>query len=379
MGIDDVNILAAKYMQGKATDAEIKQLHEWYDTINEGETELVVSERDLNEQQLGEEIFAGIHLQMTTGRNAKVVNMRNTGARRKWLVAAAVLLVLSTGYLLFKPGNKVTEQPGITAMVKDAMPGSNKAVLTLGDNTNIVLDSSINGNIAQQGNVAVVKQADGQLVYHATGKTGVVLYNTLQTPKGGQYKLMLPDGTMVWLNAASSIKYPTVFTGSSRTVEMTGEAYFEVAHKTGISFHVKVNGLDISDIGTHFNINAYADEKMVKATLLEGAIKVNNTLLMPGQQAQVTGDKIAVADNADVDEAVAWKNGFFQFNRADLPTVMRQLARWYDVDVSYEGNIPALEFGGAIERDLTLKQVLNILVKSQVKFKIEGKKLIITP
>ena len=211
-----------------------------------------------------------------------------------------------------------------------------------------------------------------------------IRYNTITTLRGGQYQVILPDGTKVWLNAASSLKYPTEFRGKERNVELTGEAYFEVAKNATMPFHVQSAGQTVRVLGTHFNINAYEDEGVIKTTLLEGSIQITyqqaKVLIKPGEQARVVAgspDKIIVDENADTDGAVAWKDGYFQFNHADIRTVMRQISRWYDVTVKYEGSVSSKDFGGAIERNLKLSQVLHILEKSQVHFVINGKEVVV--
>jgi len=256
--------------------------------------------------------------------------------------------------------------------------------LTLQDGSKIVLNDVKDGTLAQQGNTKVVKLATGQLVYDKTGTASAkVLYNTMTTPRGGQYKLTLPDGTEVWLNAASSITYPTAFAGNERDVSITGEAYFEVAKDKSKPFHVTSGNQTIEVLGTHFNVMAYADEDAIKTTLLEGSVKIteNNEaqILKPGEQATVDkngGLKISVAD---IDDALAWKNGYFKFNRVNIKYIMRQLARWYDVDLVYEGSVPHDEFVGKIGRGENIEDVLHILELDHVHFKIEDKKIIVLP
>ena len=211
---------------------------------------------------------------------------------------------------------------------------------------------------------------------------GAVAYNTLTTPRGGQYHLTLSDGTSVWLNAASSIKYPIAFTGNERRVEITGEVYFEVEHNAAKPFRVICNGQTVEDLGTHFNINAYNDENAVKTTLLEGSVNVSaagkNKMLKPGEQAQLQHGNIRIAD-VDVNKVAAWKNGLFQFNDDNIRDIMRQLGRWYDVDIKYEGNLPDWEFSGAIPRNANLSQVLDILSFVKVHFRIDGKTIVVKP
>lgn len=315
---------------------------------------------------------------------------------RRAMAAAAVILLLVGVERLWRSNDT---QKATTAPVVVVPPGGNKAVLTLANGQRIILDSAANGMLADQGNTHVQKLGDGELAYEGGKENGrsdkaAALYNTLTTPRGGQYQLALPDGTKVWLDAASSLTYPTAFTGNDRTVELTGEGYFEVAHDKKRPFTVKAGGQTIRDIGTHFNVNAYTDEPAQVTTLLEGAVSVDGHLLRPGEKATVTiatgpgatvaGTTVGGADvkvtKGDPEQAVAWKNGLFYFSDAGLQTVMRQLSRWYNVDVSYEGNIPSRQFNGMIGRSLTLDQVLRGLAKENVHYRIEeGNRLIITP
>lgn len=307
------------------------------------------------------------------------------------VAAALILLAGSGGYLWFR---QQEQKAGVVSgkMRQDVLPGKQGAILTLADGSHIVLDSLGNGVVTTQGNQQIIL-ANGRILYK--GIDGMTpekaLYNTMSTPKGRQYQLVLSDGSKVWLNAASSITYPTAFTGKERTVTITGEAYFEVAHlpssgRSPLPFVVGVNGMKVQVLGTHFNINAYGDESAIKTTLLEGSVKVsrgNSTLFIkPGQQAvfsnSLSGDGGIISD-ADVDQIMAWKEGLFNFEGADLKTVLRQLGRWYDVDVVFEGNIPQRKFGGEMPMNLNLSQALRLLGKMEVKYRIEGKKLVVTP
>lgn len=308
----------------------------------------------------------------------------------KWSIAAAsVILIVTTGIWLLKPRHTNRVAPAIVATTPanaDVKPGGNNAMLILGDGSEISLDSAGNGTLAQQGNTRITKSANGQLLYNNTGKpSAAATLNTLKTPLGGQYKLTLSDGTLVWLNAGSSITYPTSFSGGTRQVSVTGESYFEVAPDANTPFRVKVNNIHVEVLGTHFNINAYEDESSVKTTLLEGAVKVaaggHERLLAPGQQARIApGTAIQVVDNVNISESVAWKEGYFSFDNADIQTVMRQLSRWYNIEVKYEGAIPQRVFTGEIGRSLTLTQVLKGLSKTRIKYRIEsGNRIVIQP
>ena len=269
-------------------------------------------------------------------------------------------------------------------LAADALPGSKGAVLTLSNGQQIILDSAVNGQLALQGGATIINK-NGEVVYDVKkADAGEVLYNTMSTAKGRQYQLILSDGTKVWLNSASSIRYPAAFAGNVRTVSITGEAYFEVAKDKAKPFVVTVNNMEVKVLGTHFNINAYADEEAIKTTLLEGSVQVSNAadvaMLVPGQQSRLykTG-AIQTISNTDVEEAVAWKNGVFIFNNADIQAVMRQVGRWFDLEVAYEGAIPKDSFGGKLPMDAKVTEVLAALQQTQVHFRIEGKRLIVMP
>ena len=288
-----------------------------------------------------------------------------------WRMAAACVvgfLAFSTYLLLRNNSNHQTAQTLADNKIakNDIKPGSDKAVLTLADGSTIMLQDAQNGAIAQQGSANVVK-LNGKLDYNASGsQTPEILYNTIATPRGGQYEVQLPDGTHVWLNAASSLRFPTAFTGINREVELTGEAFFEVAKNKSIPFVVNVQHNKVTVLGTHFNINAYSDEKSINTTLLEGSVKFNaglqEKLLKPGQQSVFTPATAALTVKpVDINQVIAWKNGFFEFDNTDLATIMRQISRWYDVDISYQTRDSKSLFGGGISRKLNLSEVLHLL------------------
>ncbi|MGN7723523.1 FecR family protein [Chitinophaga sp. 22620] len=299
--------------------------------------------------------------------------------------AAAAAVIAAVALVLYKPGRQETSlQAGNVPLAGQVIPGGNKAVLVLADGSQITLDTAGNGTIARQGNVQVIKLDSGQLAYNPSGKAGAVGYNTLATPRGGQFRIILPDGSKVWLNAASTLRFPNAFTGSEREVELSGEAYFEVAKNPSMPFRVKVNEMAVQVLGTHFNVMAYPDEPGIRTTLLEGAVKVEHgskaVQLTPGQQVQLTpSGGMSLEKDVDVEEVVAWKNGYFHFNRESLQGVMRQIGRWYDAEIAYEGEIAPRQFGGKIERSSSVTEVLKILELSKVHYRIEGKKIIVMP
>ncbi len=309
-----------------------------------------------------------------------------SGWSRWWTAAAAALVICLAGGTWY--GLQKNSRQGITAgntHPHDVEPGKEGAILTLGNGQTIVLDTLGNGVIAQQSGTQVVLQ-NGSLSYEASG-AGEVNFNTMTTPRGRKFQLVLPDGSKVWLNAASSLRYPTAFTGSERRVEITGEAYFEISKDAARPFIVKINDqTDIQVLGTQFNVNAYTDEANIHATLVEGSVRIRasgqSRVLTPGQQAQISnqGGGVTVLEHANVEQVTAWKNGFFNFHGASLPEVMRQLSRWYNIDVIYEGKVPDQQFEGELPTTLQLSQVIKILTKVDVKFRIEeGQRLIVLP
>ena len=292
--------------------------------------------------------------------------------------AASILLFLSFGTYFILQRQALQHTKENAAAIK---PGQNKAILTLGNGSQIVLSGTSNGKIAVQGNIIINKTVGGQVVYTVADGTPLVSeFNTITTPRGGQYRLTLSDGTNVWLNAASSIKYPTTFTGKDRLVELTGEAYFEVAHNKAMPFRVKTATQIVEVLGTHFNINAYGDESFTKTTLLEGSVKVTHNneekILVPGEQSSLNSNSFNVA-KANVEEVVAWKNGYFRFSNASLPVILRQFSRWYDITVVYDQSMNDQYFNGKITRSADLSRVLQILEKGGVRYKVDGRQLTI--
>jgi transmembrane sensor len=305
------------------------------------------------------------------------------------IAAVAILLIICSGaYLLVyhtAPKNSKTIVLNLQHSQRDALPGFDGAVLTTAGGSQIILDSAGNGVITSEHNTHVLKRGN-QLVYEEAAQKSdeQQSFNTLSTQKGRKFELVLADGTKVWLDAASSITYPMRFSAQERRVKASGQLYFEVAKDSSKPFVVEAAGTTVEVLGTHFNLNAYEDEASTKTTLLEGAVKVSKVnqrlLLKPGQQAVSDGSANGVMqlnNNVDINAVMAWKTGLFQFSNADLSTVLRHLARWYDMEIVYEGKIPDRKFEGKIGRDLNLSQVLKVLEIVQVKFRIEGKKLIV--
>lgn len=304
--------------------------------------------------------------------------------RRLAYAAAAVLLLFAGGTYWYQ--QQQPPQPANQQVVKAIQPGGARAVLQLADGSTIELDSVANGPLAQQGNTSIIKLNTGQLSYNAGASTkgAAPSWNTLHTPRGGQYELVLPDGTKAILNAASSLRFPTAFTGKERNVEMTGEVYFEVAQNTQQPFTIAVNDMDITVLGTQFNVMAYPDEFNTRTTLIEGAVMVSKGAvvkqLLPGQQALLTkGEHVFDIRTVDVEQDVAWKDGRFVFND-NIQGIMRQIARWYDVTVEYAGNISNKAFIGDISRTERVEEVLKMLeLTGKIHFKIENRKIVVMP
>lgn len=394
---EQVSHLLFKHLQGTLSVEEQQQLEHWlqqsprnrqlFNSVNDEaqlrQQLLVYQEAQQQEQPVWDKIQ-----QLRNRPSAGTV--RQVRFPRKWMWAAA-LCVLLAGTGVYVWNNTPGRAPDNTATVgvPDVQPGKTGAVLTLADGRQVVLDSLQNGVVAVE-NGARVTLKNGGLAYNGSADNTTVapLYNTLSTPRGRQFQLVLPDGTHVWLNAASSLQYPTQFTGKERKVVVTGEAYFEVAASSSLPFTVVTGNAAVQVLGTSFNINAYNNEGLLAATLVAGSIKVSagesTVLLKPGQQAQVNHaaakQEVKVVRDADVAQAVAWKEGVFNFEDVTLEEAMRQLERWYDIEVTYEKKIPDIRFGGKLSRDMSLKGLLKSLEEADVHFRIEeGRRLIVLP
>ena len=390
----DQRSLFNNLLNGKLLPKDTQALIEWLgkDELDPAAAELITSQLQefADENNISPEVRAALDARLaniigkTGGQKRKVHFLKTTGLR----YAAAIIILFGAAVFFFALRHS-SEQKVVVAKtpVKDIQPGGQGAVLTLDDGTTVVLDSLGNRVIANQ-NGSKVLLKDGQLVYDKDNSAdGEISFNTMTTPKGRQFQLVLPDGSKVWLNAASSIRYPTVFAGKERKVEVTGEAYFEVTKNANMPFKVEINDeTEIQVLGTHFNINSYKNEADINTTLLEGSVQVvsngEKEVIKPGQQAQVANllkHKIKIVSDVNLEKVMAWKNGVFNFEDATLEEVMRQLERWYDIEVVYEKNIPQLEFMGKMSKNLTLSEVLRGLELSKVHFRVEGRKLVVLP
>lgn len=379
-------VLLAKYEEGKCTEQEKALLESWHLSypLDELEDLNVVEQQDDLDQ-----VWA--MLQQQQQQQQEQQPKPAIKSVRLWpRIAVASAIILIGGLALFFYIRQLTSNQELTRFASDLPPGKNNAVLTLSNGQKIVLTETHKGEIAKQGPVSVTKTQDGTIIYHIDHTAAIDLkaptkelqYNTIATPRGGKYQLNLPDGTKVWLNAATVLKYPVVFAANERKVELTGEAYFEVSKNKQQPFHVKTAQQDVEVLGTHFNVNAYNDEKEVKTTLLEGSVKVlalnvkpnakmpGSIVLKPNQQATLSETGLHVTD-ADMEETMSWKNGMFEFKNSDLTSIMRQASRWYDVDVVYEGGVPDVKFSGEVSRSVNASTFLEMLKYLDIKFNIE--------
>ena len=379
MNETEILALLQKYQEGTLSDMDKDKLEAWY-LHKASNSNLQLSELEL------EKSYEYLKSKLPLHQEAKVIRIWPRVA-----VAASIALLLGTGLFYF---TKPKEQPiQVAEKPLEIAPGGNRGVLTLSNGKQIVLaDISAKDTIAKEGKqaeVTIKMSANGVITYvinpnAEAPKVATNSFNTLSTPTGGQYNIVLADGTKVFLNAVSSIKYPTQFNGNQRVVELEGEAYFEVAKDRSKPFIVKSGNQAIEVLGTHFNVHAYDNEAVVKTTLLEGSVAVTHknqkAILKPGQQSNVSDNfnKIAIRE-VDTEAAIAWKNGRFKFDNADLKTVMRQLERWYGIKVEYRGDVSQVTFNGGTFRNKNLSEVLKVLELSNIKFKVEGKTIIVDP
>lgn len=394
-----INDLIEKYIEGKLAGSEHGEL---YDLLCHPENKMMVHMLVQRLNKMSEKPLA-VDDEATTAAFRNIVGIDKPGYTNgivkpmsrsrlivRWAVAASAILFLATGTYWWMQSQSKSSVKQQAKVQQDIPAGKNGAILTLADGSTVVLDSLHSGVIAQQ-NGAQVMLKSGQLAYDASSSfSSELTYNTLNTPKGRQFQIVLPDGTKVWLNSASSLKFPTTFSGKTRKVELKGEAYFEVEKAVDKPFVlILANNAEVKVLGTSFNMNAYENESKVKATLLDGSIKVTAStssgvageaaVLKPHQQAQLSqaGNEIAVISNVDVEKVVAWKNGVFNFEGLGLTEVMKQLERWYDIEVVYEGEVPNIEFYGELSRNNSLGDVIAALKDSDVHFRREGRRLIV--
>jgi ferric-dicitrate binding protein FerR (iron transport regulator) len=389
MSTQDAQLLLQRYLAGECTPEEKELLETWWDQL-QAEFQWQISEAQRNEvhDRMLSRIKAELGEELPNEELPNIAPVRRLPWRRYAAIAAAVLLIAAGGWLW--QAKQATHSVDDSVITIEARPGGDRATLTLGNGKVVVLDSVANGMIAIQGKKDRIMKQDGLLDYQPGGKAeGTAandnILNTLAVPRGGQYKLILADGTKVWLDAASSITYPTVFAGKTRQVSVTGQAYFEVVHNPNMPFEVKVRGQFIRDVGTAFNVYAYPDEPAMTITLASGAVAVSGQggttvgISETGQQAEYRDGQLQRIQKADLTSVLSWKNGLFDFTSANIATVMRQVGRWYDVDIQFDKGIPDGHITGEIPRNTMLSTALQVLRTSGVHFTAEAKTIHVMP
>lgn len=365
--------LEAKWLNGTITPEEEKEYAQWYNE-DDGAAIIIPSKAGANELEHKTRL-----LQHIAG---KTYNRKALVRRILLRSSAAAVLLLLIGAVVYKYVVPAKEPSHAIAKNIDVLPGKDRAILTLSSGQQVELSGQ--QKIAD-GDVDI-NNNNGELVYNAANKrTNTIRYNTMTTPNGGKYKINLPDGTQVWLNAASSISYPTVFSGDARKVRVTGEVYFDVAKKENTPFIVDVDGqLEVNVLGTAFNVNAYRNEENVLATLINGKVKVvkgnESVVLVPGDQSGIRNGKLQVVNSVDIEKIVAWKENKFVFEGDKLSSILRQLERWYDVEVVYEGKFSDELFSGVISRNKNVSEVFKMLQQAgNLKYRIAGRKIFVQP
>jgi transmembrane sensor len=383
--------LIAGFIRKNLTEAEHDELDAWVEASDENMIlfEELTDEKNIEANLAWMDKTRTEETLQTTKEQIEFTPEHNNLKTKKWFysIAASVILLIAAFGIYKIINNKQSKQPSIAKIAQTGIqPGGNKAILTLSNGSVIDLSNSPNGMLKNDNGAAINKSKDGEILYSDSGSTNnrMVSYNVLTTPKGGQYKVQLADGSRVWLNAASSLKYPTAFSTSERIVELHGEGYFEIAKDKTKPFKVKLaDGSEVKVLGTHFNVMAYEDEKDKDVTLLEGSVQITkgdeNQKLEPGQQGRITSQKIILVNSADTAEVTGWKNGQFVFHDADIQSIMKQIARWYDVDIKYKAN-STQHFNATIRRKEPVLRLLHILEETdQIHFKIENKTIYVLP
>jgi len=376
MDDNKVREILKKYNEGICSEEEKEWVESWYLDMTEQSAPVFIDDADM------------LTAKRNIWKNISAERLLRVGKRKiytKIVAAASILIITGLACYLYISNTQLKKEFRVYSMVK---PGGNKAYLTLSNGKKINLTDLENGMLAEQSGIKILKKANGELVYEiseiaSSDNLAIIGNNIIETPAGGQYQVVLPDGTKVWLNSSSSLKYPVKFSGNERRVTLNGEGYFEVKSDKQKPFRVVSGNQTVEVLGTKFNINTYKDEPALKTTLLEGSVKVSvdseAEILRPGEQAVMNGQKINI-HTVDTEQIVAWYKGDFAFDGTELSSIMRQISRWYDVDVVYEGDIAGVKFGGSISRSKDIKEVLKVLAMTQgVNFKLEGRRIVVMP
>lgn len=379
-----IKALFERLHKNKYSEGDLAELDNWYHSLNEdqGDMQAWLAEAE-SESQLADHLYT-TYLQKVKQQKRRVL-LKNT-----LRMAAAILIIVAAGMLIHKPaGPKVPQLVKNRVPVPVIKPARNIAMLTLADGSKIPLDEAQKGNLTTQAGISIRKTAEGKLIYVKADGSKIdagqasKTFNKIEIPRAGKYELVLPDGSKVWLNAASSLRYPVVFAGNERVVELSGEAYFEVAHNRKAPFRVITGRQTLTVLGTHFNVKGYPEDQRISTTLLQGSVAVKNTLsnqsmlLVPGKQADLSADEIRMS-TANVDQVMAWKNGYFIFDNQDIKSIMTLVSRWYDVDVIYHLK-KSERFGGTFSRSSNLKELLkNMEMLGDIHFELEERRVTVS-
>lgn len=385
-----IHVLFHRYLDGTATETDINQLLAYFkDKNREGDLRAIIASELQNMPDEPDSRWQG-PVDESLGKIKSMMTSRKATIYRLLSWKAAAVLVILVGASLIWRFIHISRKDATPVPYARIVPGGNHAILTLADGRKVALDSQAVGRIGQSNGLSITKVDSGTLAYASDREQGGnspsgKAYNVLTTPRGGQFQILLPDGTRAWLNNASSIKYPLSFNGAERRVEITGEVYFDVAKNESKPFLVATGGMEVQVLGTEFDLMAYPDEGAIRATLIKGAVRVvageGARLIKPGQQAVLEHNQAGIGIiNPDLQEVLAWKEDKFRFHNASISQIMRQLARWYDVDIEYEGNPPAFEFNGVLPRKQNVNEILDVLTETRnVHFLISGRKIIVKP
>lgn len=372
--------LAHKIKAGTITDQELAEYNKWYSSVNKDVLELPEGYAS-NPLVIRDRMHDNLLAQVNAENPVKTFRIPGIW----WKSAAAAVLLIGGLFFFINRDQPGRVKPDVAVLQEDIAPGRQSATLTLADGKKIVLSDAANGKLLEEAGVSITKAADGQLVYEMKdkGQAAQNKINTLSTAKGETYRLRLPDGSLVWLNAASSLTYAfSLNERGERRVKLSGEAYFEIAKDKAHPFVVSTDRQEVQVLGTHFNVNSYSDEPVTATTLLEGSVKVSadgmQKVLKPGQQAKL-GERGLVVAEANMALATAWKDGQMAFKKTDIQTVLRQISRWYDIEIVYQGQVPDYTITGEVSRGESLSSVLKVLALSEVHFELKGRKLVILP
>lgn len=373
----ELKVLYDKCTSGKCTPEEQRLFEEYHDNFDLSDIPWTaeMGDSDAIKKQITDQLHKSLH----------------KSHKRKFASAFAMVVCVFLAFAIgiYTMNNRPTGNAGASnnPNTKNVIvPGSNKATLTLAGGKKVVLDNLKSGSFLNQNEISIQKSNDGRIVYSGTNiqTNGASAINVMTTPRGGQYQLVLSDGTVVYLNAETSVKFPVVFNGSERIVELSGEAYFEVAHDGKRPFKVLCKGQQITVLGTHFNVNAYDDDQVIKTTLLQGSVKLNSggkqVMLTPGEQASLLTDRSFVINKVNAEDAISWKKGYFLFRNENIKSIMKQVSRWYDVDIDYRKGTENIKLGGTVSRFEQIDDLLKtIQLTESVHFKIEGRRVIVMP